>query len=493
MSRMFMKSKPSPAMKDDLRNLPLELARIADLQFLQSRYEVDFETERAKIESWVAKALEMHPNHGVALAARGWSHFVRGDFDEAATWFQRALESAEATREREAVWLVFLGNCRLRRADWQAGDWKSALGYLVRARSLFPERPEGHFHLGTAFHGIGDMVSSQLSLTLAGSIDKNRELWGFFGKFVKQPFFADPDRVEASLRVLADPLDPAARISRGELLMSLELPRLALYDFMMADTLMPRNLGLLIRIEEIQVKGLLSGPPVYETPRPDAPLAPVFAEFLANFRDAYQSLYVPPALQPPLGPVENIFGPSVFVPSGSPWQFHAIPMIAGLVGLLIFAIPSMPLAIMAESIDFAQFLPLASREWVRFAVLTAASTFGVALLVIAFGWHVFGCYWFFFGLLRISENLKGWVAAVSAIPAILALPTLLTIHAGLGFMLIVPPILAIEALAGMLERIPARFALAGIFLGFMAMAVLLAGQCGLKLREPIKARQEPEA
>jgi|GEM_PF-4568709 len=472
-------------MCDDIRNLPMELAKVANLEFLRVQYEN--ESERPKIEQRIVAALMSYPNHGVALAARGWSSFAKDDFEDAAIWFQRALNSKDVTPEREAEWLTYLGGCRLR-----CGDWKSAVNNLVLARAIFPRKPRCHFVLGATFREIGDMVSSKLSMALAAYLTGEIEPEDLFGKLVQEPVFADPVRFEASLRVLAEPLDASVRIHRGEAMVALESPKAALYDFMMADAVAHGNLGVLVRIEEIQVKGLLVGPPVYETPKIDRPLAPVFDEFLTAFRDAYHARFMPPELQPPLGPVERIFGPSRYIPSTNPWSFFALPMCAGLVGFLAFALP-IPLGFMLfGEIDVKRLGISMSDRWLAYSLTVVSRTFAAAFGLAAVFWIVFGSYWYVMGLMRLSERIKGWLAFVLAIPIFMAWPTLIGIYAAFGALLLGPPVLAGMMLYEALGRVPAEYAVPAIFVGVIGLTNLIARRCGFDLTQPVFSRTTPQ-
>ncbi len=472
-------------MSDDIRNLPIELAKVANLEFLQTQYEI--ESERDKIERRIQAALLSYPNHGIALAARGWSSFARDDFEDAAKWFQRALNSKDVTPEREAEWLTYLGGCRLR-----CGDWKSAVNNLVLARSIFPRKPRCHFVLGAMFREIGDMVSSKLSMALAAYLTGEIPPEDLFGKLVREAVFADPERLETSLRVLAEPLEAAVRIHRGESMMALESPKAALYDFMMADTVAPGNLGLLVRIEEIQVKGLLAGPPVYDVPSLDRPLGAVFAEFLEAFRETYQSRFMPPELQPPIGPVEKIFGPSRYIPSTNPWSFFAVPMCAGLVGFLAFALPIALGSILFGDFDFKRLgIPISDR-WLPYSLAVVSRTFAAAFGLVALFWIVFGSYWYVMSLMSFSERIKGWLAFVLSIPIFLIWPSLIGIYAAIGAMLLAPPVLAGTLLFEALVRLPAEYTVPAIFVVVIGLANLIAQRCGLDLTQPVFSRTTPQ-
>lgn len=375
-------------MNERSESLPKILADIADLSQVQERF--GHEGGPEEVNRRIENALVRYPNHGVALAARAWMLLATGDFEQAIQWFTRAIESNDATGDRLIEWLSFRGGCR-----FKMGDWKNALADQVRARDLAPENPRGHVVLAMTFREIGDRLSAMLSYVLAGYFGGDLPRADLFGKLVKDPAYADPQRLGASLCVLSEPLDKTYRVVRAEAMAAIEHPAAAVYDLKMADSLAPGDLGLMVRIEDFQLNGVFAGQPVYDVPSAELPRDSCFAGFLADFEHEYRTRLMPRDLQPLAFPVERIFGPSRIIPPDAPLAVPWHSFLAGSVGTLVFATPLFALAVADDAFGWNRSLtPPAGQSDLHFFGQVASVASVATLLFLTFFSLVFGCYWF---------------------------------------------------------------------------------------------------
>ncbi|MBI1324149.1 hypothetical protein GC170_13325 [bacterium] len=385
-------------MSERFASLPKILAEIADLGQVQERYGLEGGPE--DVNRQIENALVLFPNHGVALAARGWTLLARGEFVQAIGWFTRAIES-DAGDDLKSEWLGFRGGCR-----FKTGDWKNALADQVEARDLTPTNPRVHVVLAMTFREIGDRLSAMLCYVLAGYFGGEIPRSELFEKLVKDPAFADPERIEASLCVLADPLDKHARVVRAEAMAAIEHPSAAVYDLKMADSLAPGDLGVMVRIEDFQLNGVFAGGPVYEVASAELPAGSCFAGFLAEFEREYRTRLLPREIQPLAFPVERVFGPSRIVPPEEPLAAPLHSILAGSVATLVFAAPALALALSNDAIPWNSpaAIPLVPADF-RFAAQVGLMISGAALLALTSISLVFGCFWYVAALQRVQESL----------------------------------------------------------------------------------------
>ncbi len=385
-------------MNERFASLPKVLADIADLSQVQERFEREGGSE--EVNRQIEHALVDYPDHGVALAARGWTFLAGGDFAQAVDWFTRAIES-DSPDDLISEWLSFRGGCR-----FKLGDWKSALADQVRARDLTPENPRSHVVLAMTFREIGDRLSAMLCYVLAGYHGGEISHDELFSKLVLDPAFADPERLAASLRVLAHPLDKMSRVRRAEAMASIEHPSAAVYDLKLADSLAPGDLGLMVRIEDFQLNGVFAGRPVYDVAPVELPGESTFAGFLADFERHYRTRLLPRELQPLAFPVERLFGPSRLIPPDKPLSVPLHSILAGSVATLVFAAPALALALSNDAISWnsSAAIPLVPAGF-RFAAQVGFMVAGAVLLALTSISVVFGCFWYVAALQRVQESL----------------------------------------------------------------------------------------
>lgn len=372
-------------MSEGFGSLPKILADIADLSQLQERFGLESGPE--EVNRQIENALIVYPNHGVALAARGWTFLARGEFVQAVDWFTRAIES-DAPDDLKSEWLSFRGGCR-----FKTGDWKNALADQARARDLTPENPRSHIVLAMTFREIGDRLSAMLGFVMAGYFGGDIPRAELFEKLTKDPAFADPERLAASLCVLSNPLDKTSRIARAEAMAAIDHPSAAVYDLKMADSLAPGDLGVMVRIEDFQLNGVFAGRPVYEFTPAELPQGSCFAGFLAGFEQEYRTRLLPRELQPLAFPVERIFGPSRIIPPDEPMAVHWHTCVAGSVATLVFAASLIAIYVIrteyAGQTSLASMIPTEGlRSMAEISSGASVSTL-VALTLISL---VFGCF-----------------------------------------------------------------------------------------------------
>jgi tetratricopeptide (TPR) repeat protein len=390
------------AMSDPYFLMPKVLLKVSKISELQAQHEQGADAS-AEAQRAVALAMERYPDNGIAMAAQAWSFMIKEEFASAAEWFEKALEWPEKTVEFEVEWISYLGICH-----WRMRDWKRALAGLSQARALSRNEPSVLVTMGTICHEIGDSITAKLCIALGAYFDGHQKPYELFAKMASDPYFADPDRLEASLRVVADPLDKSARVFRGEMMVSIESPKSALYDFLMADALAPRDLGLMVRIEEIQVKGLIAGQPAYDITRPTQQLPPDLDEFLTKFRQEYQARLLPREMQPLAFPVEKVFGPSTIIPSADPHAFLLHSIVFFSIACLVFIMSVVAIMIIGI-LAYRQTLPpsvFPRSEWITSLAVFSARVSGGFLLSLAAASLVIGCYWSFFLLISVQEYLN---------------------------------------------------------------------------------------
>lgn len=385
-------------MSERFETLPKILADIADLGQVQERFAREGGPE--EVNRQIENALIDYPNHGVALAARGWTFLARGEFLQAVEWFTRAIES-DAPDELRSEWLGFRGGCR-----FKLGDWKSALADQVRARDLTPEDARAHVVLAMTFREIGDRLSAKLCYVLGGYFGGDISHAELFEKLAKDPAYANPQRLTASLCVLANPLDKPARVARGEAMAAIEHPSAAVYDLKMADSIAPGDLGVMVRIEDFQFNGVFAGRPVYDVAAVELPRDSCFAGFLADYERAYRTRLIPRDLQPLAFPIERIFGPSMVVPPEAPEAVHWHTCVAGSVASLVFVASLMAFSFIDDALTWkpslAMTIPI---EGFRSTAGIAYASSGATLLVFALISLVIGCFGVAMALQRKQATL----------------------------------------------------------------------------------------
>lgn len=109
----------------------------------------------------LTQALERYPEDHVALVRRGRAYLETGQFDRAASDFQRAAQMAP----RSPAVLAGLG-----RAGLQLGEYQAAVNLLSEALERAPQANALHQPLGMAYRGLGDAEQARYHLSQSGEV-----------------------------------------------------------------------------------------------------------------------------------------------------------------------------------------------------------------------------------------------------------------------------------------------------------------------------------
>lgn len=286
-------------MREFHSDVPEDLKPLLDLSSLEQ--EIREPGGSDKVELRLKNAIERYPDHGVPLAAWAWFLARNEDYVGAIAWQTKAIDSGP--EEFRPMWRTQRAGFRFRMGDWQAGfrDFRE----LIEAD---PANPVPRIARSFEMRSMGDNVSGELDEMFAMHMVGHLQTSQLFEFFRQNVPFATLDRLKASLFVLSDPLDATARIHRGEMFMAMGSPQAAFYDLHLADVLQPRNLGLMARLEDIRVRGIMADPPLYDVAVPVTPILPAYDRVLRDFARFLDSIPIPPQRGVQLGWVEKFIG-----------------------------------------------------------------------------------------------------------------------------------------------------------------------------------------
>ncbi|MBI1324150.1 hypothetical protein GC170_13330 [bacterium] len=279
--------------------VPEELKPLLDLSRLDQ--EIREPGGSDKVEARLKTAIELHPDHGVPLAAWAWFLARNEDYVGAIAWQTKAID--KGPDEFRAMWGAQRAGFRFRAGDWQGGFRE--FRELIEAD---PANPVPRIARSFEMRSMGDHVSGELDEMFAMHMVGHLQTSQLFEFFRQNVPFSTLDRLKASLFVLSDPLDATARIHRGEMFMAMGSPQAAFYDLHLADVLQPRNLGLMARMEDIRVRGIMADPPLYDVAVPVTPILPAYDRVLRDFATFLDTIPIPPQRGVQLGWVEKFFG-----------------------------------------------------------------------------------------------------------------------------------------------------------------------------------------
>ena len=278
--------------------LPKSLEAIREYPLLGQKMES--EEGAAQVEGLIREALAEHPEHGLPHAAWGWLLAKRKEWVDAIESVTRAIELGPEPLAPQ--WY-------LDRGVYQSflGHWKAAMSDMTEVCRRWPEDDNGHLLRSLEFKKLGDglscAVEEQFALHLNGQLTAD-QLCEFFHSY---PFYASPERLEATFMVLCEPLNPQARAYRGELMLNLGVPTAAYHDYQVAAEIDKRNLGLLARLEEIRQQGLLVDPPLIAPEKPKVEIWPVYRQVLDQCNETFEAVkQFAPGERPSL--TERLFG-----------------------------------------------------------------------------------------------------------------------------------------------------------------------------------------
>lgn len=292
-------SKLATKMREIHSEMPEDLKPLLDLSALDQEMREPGGSD--SVESRLKNAIERYPEHGVPLAAWAWFLARNEDYVGAIAWQTRAID--KGPDEFRLMWRTQRAGFRFRIGDWQAGfrDFRE----LIESE---PGNPVPRIARSFEMRSMGDHVSGELDEMFAMHMVGHLQTSQLFEFFRQNVPFATLDRLKASLFVLSDPLDVTARIHRGEMFMTMGSPQAAFYDLHLADVLQPRNLGLMARLEDIRVRGIMADPPLYEIAVPETPILPAYERVLRDFASFLDTIPIPPRRGVQLGWIEKVFG-----------------------------------------------------------------------------------------------------------------------------------------------------------------------------------------
>lgn len=261
--------------------LPKSLEAVKDFALLGEKMETG--EGEVEVESLIGRALQEHPEHGLSHAAQAWFLSRRKEYVDAIEAVNRAIELGPEAMAPQ--WY-------LERGVYQAflNRWRPALEDMTTACRLWPEDVNSHYLRSIEFKKLGDGLSGvleeHLSLHLKGDLSRD-DLLAFISQY---SFYANPERLEATLMVLCDPLNPNLRAYRAELMLRLGVPTAAYHDYHVATRLDPRHLGMAARLEDLQQNGLMVDEPLFDVEKPEAEIWPVYQAILADYNRTLASL-----------------------------------------------------------------------------------------------------------------------------------------------------------------------------------------------------------
>lgn len=279
--------------------LPKSLEAIKDYAVLGEKMESPEGV--LELEALVQTALQEHPGHGLPHAAWGWYLAKQKKLVDAVEALDRAIEIGPDS---------FRPQWYLDRGIYFAlqGHGEKALADMTQCSRDWPKDPNAHHLRGLELKRLGDGLSGvleeQIGLVLAEKMTA-KELYQFIHQYV---FYAGPDRLKMTLMILCEPLNAGPRAFRAECLMNIGVPSAAFHDYLLATRFDPKNLGYLVRLEEIQQSGLMSSGPLTMPENPDIKLWPFYQDLLDGYTEFCNSIVIEPEYGIKIGLMEKFIG-----------------------------------------------------------------------------------------------------------------------------------------------------------------------------------------
>jgi|GEM_PF-6448411 len=279
--------------------LPKSLEAIKDYAVLGEKMESPEGV--LELKALVQTALQEHPGHGLPHAAWGWYLAKQKKLVDAVEALDRAIELGPES---------FRPQWYLDRGIYFAlqGHGEKALKDMTQCSRDWPKDPNAHHLRGLELKRLGDGLSGvleeQIGLVLAEKMTAS-ELYQFIHQYV---FYAGPDRLEMTLMILCEPLHAGARAFRAESLMNIGVPSAAFHDYLLATRFDPKNLGFMVRLEEIQQSGLMASGPLSNPEKPDIKLWPFYQDLLDGYTQFCNSIVIEPENGIKIGLIEKLIG-----------------------------------------------------------------------------------------------------------------------------------------------------------------------------------------
>jgi len=372
--------------------LPKILEAIRDYPLLGQKTET--EEGAAEVEGRITLALSEYPEHGLPHAAWAWLLARRKQYVDAIESVNRAIELGPESLV--PAWYLDRGvyNSFL-------GHWMLSISDLTTHCRLWPDEAGGHMMRSMEFKKLGDGLCSameeQFALHFGGQLTLD-QLCEFIHSF---PFYASPERLEATFMVMCEPLSWQARVHRAELMLLLGVPTAAYHDYQVAGEIERRNLGILARLEEIRQQGLLVDPPLITLEKPKIELWPIYQQVMDQYRQSFEAVKQFKVGEEPTWK-ERVFGR---VKSRLKYNNHQAGLWFIAFGMLISAISSSYAHSLQSMINFVGFnrfpegfaKPAQYVEWVRISSFLAA---------IAGITNIYGIYLSIHGAFRLIRGTR---------------------------------------------------------------------------------------
>ncbi len=299
--------------------LPESLEQIRDFKILSQMAETP--EGEAQLEDLIQKALLEYSGHGLPHAAWSWLLAKNNRLTDAIAAMDQAMELGP--EEFRVVWQLNRGMFFS-----MLGNGHKALKDMTESIKKSPKEPTAHVLRGLELKKLGDGLSGvleeQIGLVLNGTITET-DLYQFIYQYI---FYTSPEHLKSTLQILCEPLHAGARAFRAEMLMNLGIPSAAFHDYQVATRLDPKNLGFLVRLEDIQHNGLMASSPLIQTENPNCELWPFYQKLLDDYTQFWNSIVIVPDHGLRIGLIEKIFGRaskhSTFDLNRSSWNMFCI-------------------------------------------------------------------------------------------------------------------------------------------------------------------------
>lgn len=279
--------------------LPESLEQIRDFKILSQMAETP--EGEAQLEGLIQKALLEYSGHGLPHAAWSWLLAKNNRLTDAIAAMDQAMELGP--EEFRVVWQLNRGMFFS-----MLGNGDKALKDMTESIKKSPKEPTAHVLRGLELKKLGDGLSGvleeQIGLVLNGTITET-DLYQFIYQYI---FYTSPEHLKSTLQILCEPLHAGARAFRAEMLMNLGIPSAAFHDYQVATRLDPKNLGFLVRLEDIQHNGLMASSPLSQTENPNCELWPFYQKLLDDYTQFWNSIVIVPDHGLQIGLIEKFIG-----------------------------------------------------------------------------------------------------------------------------------------------------------------------------------------
>lgn len=239
--------------------------------------ETDEETRERFIDLTKTAAGDQ-PEHGLSHAAMAWVHYLQKEPILAIDQANKAIEKGPANFRPD--WLVERGMYQANNGDVAAG-----LTDMTEACRLKTWNHDAHYRRAQLLMSMHDNISVAVEGHFGNqNIHYDETQNSIFAFFYNTGCYSRPEDLEVTFMVLTEPLNPAIRQFRAEMLMDFTAPRPAMLDYQFVSWQSHKNLYANARIEDIRENGILANPPIVVPDRPSIQLLPEYAAILKKYK-----------------------------------------------------------------------------------------------------------------------------------------------------------------------------------------------------------------